>query len=342
MVWKIRKFVKETDPATSTKSATSKGNLENASETEKFAHAIFIRYQTAWQNFDIADIRAFTTERYAKHAELMLAAMQQMHRQNTVSNIDLYGVEAKEDVDIMRVSFSGSADDGLINTVDSTEIYKNNVRFTEYWNFKKVDGEWKLDSIGQSTESTEMLHPELKQFADDNQMFYSPDWGGLLLPEGGALFRHGRSGADINNHVIGYWQNDLLLQLYTYSDTPNLQEDNYYLVGQIQLPKTYGGIAVLRTDTRNAVKKLKGYEVVQTEWGDFNQRYTVLATDRNQVVSLELLNPAFMAWLYDQDIHCNIEVLGNSVYFYSRVGVDAARYREMLEILKRSYKELKM
>lgn len=85
-----------------------------------------------------------------------------------------------------------------------------------------------------------------------------------------------------------------------------------------------------------------GYELVSTEWGDFNQRYKVYATDRNQVVSLELLNPGFMAWLYDQNLRCNIEVIGNSVFFSSRVSSNQGRYPEMLEILKRSYKELKM
>ena len=49
-----------------------------------------------------------------------------------------------------------------------------------------------------------------------------------------------------------------------------------------------------------------------------------------------------MAWLYDQDIKINIEVVDNVVYLYAKLSQEEQRYAEMLEILKRSHKELKM
>ena len=49
-----------------------------------------------------------------------------------------------------------------------------------------------------------------------------------------------------------------------------------------------------------------------------------------------------MAWLYDQDIKANIEVMDNIVILYARVSFDEKRYAEMLEILRRAHKELKM
>ena len=49
-----------------------------------------------------------------------------------------------------------------------------------------------------------------------------------------------------------------------------------------------------------------------------------------------------MAWLYDQDIKVNIEVVDNVVYLYAKLSANEQRYESMLEILKRSHKELKM
>ncbi len=66
------------------------------------------------------------------------------------------------------------------------------------------------------------------------------------------------------------------------------------------------------------------------------------ATNENQVTSFELLNPSFMAWLYDQNIKVNIEVVDNVVYLYSRIAEGEMRYAEMMDILQKSHKELKM
>ena len=115
------------------------------------------------------------------------------------------------------------------------------------------------------------------------------------------------------------------------------------MVGQINLPKSYGGILVERRGKLlSRLKAPRGYNKVSLEWGDFNKRYQVYATDKNQVTSFELLNPSFMAWLYDQDIKVNIEVVDNVVYLYAKLSANEQRYESMLEILKRSHKELKM
>ena len=118
----------------------------------------------------------------------------------------------------------------------------------------------------------------------------------------------------------------------------------YYLIGQIALPKSYGGILIERNNSilKKMMSPPKGYKKVKLEWGDFNKRYRVCATDTDKVTSFELLNPSFMAWLYDQDIKVNIEVVDNVVYLYAKLSQEEQRYAEMLEILKRSHKELKM
>lgn len=163
------------------------------------------------------------------------------------------------------------------------------------------------------------------------------------MPTHGQLFKNGFTN-DINNHVIGFWAGNLLVQLYTYGIKSG-DNATHYMIGQITLPKSYGGILVERDDNSIFKKRLfapRGYKKVELEWGDFNKRYTIYATDENQVTSFELLNPSFMACLYDQDMKVDIEVVDNVVYLYSKLGKDEQRYVEMLEILKRSHKELKL
>jgi hypothetical protein len=61
----------------------------------------------------------------------------------------------------------------------------------------------------------------------------------------------------------------------------------------------------------------------------------------DKVTSFELLNPAFMAELYDMDLPINIEVVDNIVYFYARISQATTRYEDMLKVLQRSHRELK-
>ena len=64
----------------------------------------------------------------------------------------------------------------------------------------------------------------MRQFAAQYNMYFSLDWGHLLLPTRGELFKRGFQVADINNHIIGFWTGNLLVQLYTYNKP--IGEDN--------------------------------------------------------------------------------------------------------------------
>jgi hypothetical protein len=68
----------------------------------------------------------------------------------------------------------------------------------------------------------------------------------------------------------------------------------------------------------------------------------VFATDMDKVTSFELLNPKFMADLYDKNLKVEIEVVDNVVYLYSKVGANEVRYADMLDILKQAFRELKL
>ena len=314
------------------------------------AVATFNRFQYDWGRMDLASIQQYTTPEYAKHIGLMLYAMQQMGRQNTMTDIVineaiLTGVhdDADNQQDRVSVGFAARAHDVLTETATGRQLTVNNAEFGEQWNFVRDDAKWLLYGIDQATEDAAALVVSLRAFATQNGMYFSPDWGNLLLPERGQLFKQGFKNTDINNHVIGFWQGDLLVQLYTYGESQG-DSSTHYMIGQVNLPKSYGGILVLRRNGLFGGRLFKpsGYKKVTLEWGDFNKRYDVYATDENQVTSFELLNPAFMAWLYDQNIKVNIEVVDNIVYLYSKVSAHENRYAEMLEILKRSHKELKL
>ena len=60
------------------------------------------------------------------------------------------------------------------------------------------------------------------------------------------------------------------------------------------------------------------------------------------MASFELLNPGFMGWLYDQNLRVNIEVVDNVVYFYADVLPNGDKYAEMMTVLQKAYKELKV
>ena len=85
--------------------------------------------------------------------------------------------------------------------------------------------------------------------------YYSLDWGRMLLPSRGQIFGGSvYKTADVNNHVIGRMQStgrifadDVIYQIYTYSQKPYDNSRVVYLVGQMFVPKLYGNILLCRT-----------------------------------------------------------------------------------------------
>mgnify|MGYP000886730966 CR=1 FL=1 len=326
-----------------------------------YAKQVFERFQHDWSNLDYESIRKYTTQRYSNHIGLIMQALRQMGRKNIVDKVRINEVifaDAHDDInnqsDRVSVAFLADADDRLIEVDTGKNILRKEDEFAERWNFVREGNGWKLDGINQPTEDVSTLIGSLNKFAKDNGMYFSLDWGRLLLPKGGNLFlpRYFNS-ADVNNHVIGVWDDGILVQLYTcvlkngngFTDEGKNKDKINYIIGQLMLPKSYGGILIDRDDNSIFKKRVIspiGYKKVEMEWGDFNKRYTIYATNKDQAASFELLNPSFMAWLYDQDIKVNIEVVDNVMYLYAKLSANEQHYEAMLEILKRSHKELKM
>ena len=310
---------------------------------------LFAQFQHDWGRMDLNAMQRYLTPTYYPHVQLMLYAFTQMNRINTTTDIKFDEAPLIVDVtdvagrsgDRVVVAFSASANDQLIDTTNNSVIFKTKEPIVEAWHFIRNDDQWQLEAIEPAAANLQAEDANMKQFAASNKMYYSGNWGRFLLPRGGELFGKATfTNSLITNHIIGMWEGNLLVQLYRYG-TPNAT----YEVGQITLPKTYGGIIIKRRQGFSVSKdifarKPKGYEKVSLEWGDFNKRYDVYATDMERVTTFELLNPAFMAWLYDQNIQVNIEVIENVVYIYGQ-SLKAQRYDTMMEILKKAHKELK-
>lgn len=309
---------------------------------------VFYNFQKDWSQFNLDNMRTYTSPGYFDHMRLLLTVLTQLGRQNAMGNVNLlkfYIIQAMDapnnDKDYFTVYIQASADDMLVDTKTNNILFRDTNRFEEYWLFDRSGDEWVLQGINQATENVDELQRAMRDFAGRSGMYYSLDMGWLLIPRRGQLFSSAQFGrSDINNHIIGEW-GGMVVQLYTYIPHKALQRADNYLIGQIALPKSYGGIIIRRTGKLSWLRSApRGYGKVSFEWPDFNKRYTVYATDMDKVTSFELLNPAYMARLYDAELPINIEVVDNVVYFYARLANATQKYDVMLDVLKLAYREL--
>lgn len=316
---------------------------------------IFMKFQADWSTFNIDSMKTYLSDTYWQHMSLVMAAIKLRDRRNDVQNPQLIStpqpitVSDFEDNSQDRVTFliNAKAHDVLLESVDGqeTELFADNNSFTEYWNFVRSGKTWILEGISQATESAYMLRSNIEAFAKDNGMFYSRDWGWLLLPRRGVLFSGGRFGrSDINNHVIGVYRT-LIVELYTY--LPNTAQNNsnqqQYTIAQVALPKRYDSLIV--EAKQGGMLKLfqkapAGYNKLSLEWNDFNKRYNVFATNVDQVTAFELLHPVYMEKLFALPFKVSIEVVDNVVYLYTQDR--NADYATMYNILKDAFEEMKL
>ncbi len=319
--------------------------------------SIFMTFQRDWSVFDLNTMSTYITPRYFEHLKLMMVAIKLRKRRNAVEDpklIEFFPLEvddlAGNNQDKVTFLIHAKANDKLLDETTGVEqlLYEDKSEFYEYWHFTFVNNVWILDGISQMTQRSNILQKPMMDFALSNNMYFSPDWGCLLLPKRGVLFSEGKFGrADINNHVIGLYHG-LLVELYNYTNTKNINDAsvNYknYVVAQTALPKSYESIIVeakLPFFQRSFLKKApRGYNRISLEWPDFNKRYNVYATNVEQVTAFELLNPVFMEKLFALPFKLSIEVVDNVVYLYTRDS--KADYATMYNVLKDAFQEMKL
>ncbi|MDO4271498.1 MAG: DUF3137 domain-containing protein, partial [Candidatus Saccharibacteria bacterium] len=321
---------------------------------------IFRDYQRDWGDLNTESIKDYMSDYYLGHATLMMEALRDIHRRNVTTIIgEIIDVTINTAIDDpgntndrFIAQIRAYVRDSLIDAQTKKELYSSVYELNEAWEFVRVNNEWKLNGINPATASANTRVMKLVQFAAANNAYYSLDWGWLLLPQRGQLFRGRRFGiSDINNHVIGRFSNsgraiadDTIYQIYTYSRRPLYDGAKEYLVGQITLPKHYDNIIVRRR--RLGSFKL-GYRKVKLEWTEFNNRFDVFVAKSDRIASLELLNPQMMERLMQLDHEINMEVVDNVIYFYApfnriRGGKTADNYSKMLDTLQLAYRELKL
>ena len=312
---------------------------------------VFNRFQQDWSNLNAEAMKAYMTPQYQYHNALMVYALQLAGRRNLVNNpkigqvtvVDIHDA-ADNSQDVALIGVQASASDQLVDTATNSVIFTDSKPFTEFWRFQRSGEGWLLSGIQQATTSSWRTSPALEQFATQQGYYYSPDWGWLLIPSRGQLFGDAKFGtSDINNHVIGLYKQQLLVQLYTYLPKPQSSGKNY-LIAQANLPKHYGNIVVRRKGGLLQFGGIRGLHEVSTEWPDFNKKYQVFATSSEQATSLELLHPSYMQQLEALAFEVSIEVVDNVVYLYTEVKSigDASQYQTMLALLHAAFNEMRL
>jgi len=336
---------------TALKLAASKDAAWDEKTLLKYVEGVFYKFQQDWTNFDTESMKRYLSPHYQNHISLMMAALKGAHRVNKVMNPQITATiiaaahdAENNDEDSFEAAITARADDQLYDDRTNTLLFQDANTFTEYWRFIRQGNTWLFDGIRQATQSDATTSLTIAEFAQQNGMHYSADWGWLLLPADGYLFSHGKFGtSDINNHVIGV-VNNVLTQLYTYEPSPetrSLLSIDQYLVLQTNVPKSYGRILVRRR-SKFINLPVKGLMRVKMEWGEFNNMYDVYASDMEKVTSFELLNPAFMANLRDLPFEVNIEVVDNVVYLFTKAATDVSTYKALYDILLKAHKEMKL
>lgn len=323
------------------------------------AQSVFLAYQRDWSNLNIAGTRAYLTDRYYNHVDLMLTAFRESGRLNNtvvhrISSIEITDfTDADDDTkDRFTAHIKAYITDQLVQTSDNNRMMSSSdFELSENWVFNRDGDSWRLDGINPSTAAENTRAGSIQHFAETNGAYYSLDWGRMLLPERGQIFDDGvYKIADVNNHVIGRMQStgriysdDVVYQIYTYSATPYDTSRIVYLVGQLFVPKNYGNILLLSTDEKRRQGKVHGLRQIEMEWGEFNDKFQVFATSPDQVAAFELLNPTMMQALVDAPFSINIEVIDNAIYFYAPLSETSAKdYQAMLSTLQTAYRELQM
>lgn len=340
---------------------------------------VFYAFQQDWSDFNEQAMTAYLTPYYFEHVKLILKAMRLLHRQNRMTNVIVANAivfnvndETQNSLDNFDIEITADVKDEIVDTDTGVVLFTNPTVLTEVWHFKRQSELWMLDGIGQASAekmiekghdyntvsgSSDDTSIKLLNFATKNNFYYNIDFGFLLMPTDGVLFSAAGFGkSDINYHVIGEYRG-VLVQFFQYIPFKDngqrkvsdlwawLYRPSYAgkpcIVAQATLPKSYGNISIRHRDSGGIqLVKPPGMQRVSLEGVDFDKDFVVYATDANEIPSLELLNPGFMSKLLQAPFQVNIEIVGNSLYFYSDTKV--YDYDTLLALLENAFQEMKM
>ncbi|PID32716.1 hypothetical protein CR956_01000 [Candidatus Saccharibacteria bacterium] len=325
------------------------------SQLHQIASQTFMRYQADWSKRDPSNLALYATPDCATHVGLLMRAMADVGQSNIIKRPKIVRIDISEihdDSNDSRDKFSAvieaKAKRILIDDISRKKLYTNRDTLIEDWIFKREGSTWLLDDIHQNAVELSSDEVDLRRFARAHGMFYRLDTNRLLISprfdffdRGVSTFRQGM----INHQVIGLVKNQLV-QLYTYhidnGSNPAIHKMQDYLVGQINLSKSYGNIIIERKIfvTLKRASPTRNYKRHKLNWPGFNGRYRLYATDQSSLDNFKLLNPQFMEFLYDNFKDVSIEVVGNIVLFYSIKSTNRRDYEKLLPLLSKAIEEL--
>ncbi|MBC7764547.1 DUF3137 domain-containing protein [Microbacteriaceae bacterium] len=329
--------------------AASQDSAWDEAKLTQHATFVFMAYQQAWSKGDTTAMQTFMTPSYHQHASLLVYTLQLMKRQNIVDTPQITAMAIQHlhdgvnnDEDTFTIAIEAKANDKLIDISSSRILFTDASTFVEHWTFVRSGDTWLLDNISQVTASQLSRNAQLESWASSLGYYYSQDMGWLFIPERGQLFDGAKFGtSDINNHIVGLYNNQLLVQIYSYVKNP-AQNGKSYVIAQVNVPRNYGNIVVRRKKALQLFG-IKGLERVETEWTKFNQKYEVFATNYEQATSFELLNPTYMEQLEALPFEVNIDVVDNVVYLFTdERGTSLETYTTMLDLINKAFKEMRL
>lgn len=305
---------------------------------------VFPLFQKAWSEFDTVTLQKITTTKFYNLLVLQLGVLKNEGRVNQMTDVKLIYeiVDPKKYSSMMALTtftatVRGKAHDVLYDNDLQKELYSDNSAFTEFWTFVLENNEWKLDKIDQSTADLSMVRQKVQDFAVKNNFFYNPDFGWLMIPNKGVLFSQSSfKTTDVNDHVIGVYKNKIV-EFYTISfkrDQPR------FFIGQAILPKAYSRILVQRKNKFTLITpSYPNMRKLELESIAFNDEFNVFSDNADTMTTFELLHPAFMEYIMKLPYKVSIEVVGNTLYFYTQS--KEIDYDKLLEILSRAFDEIK-
>ena len=129
----------------------------NEEELKQITKDTFLRYQRDWSERKDSSFQEYMTTSYTHHATLMVQALKELQRFNTVNNpeiIKMDTVEVVDDTDDSKDQFSmlieAKANDILLDETGK-QLYVDNNSFIERWDFVRGNNSWLLAGIRQST-----------------------------------------------------------------------------------------------------------------------------------------------------------------------------------------------
>lgn len=361
-------------PHAKLKKTTFMYNMDNASSTAslaaatdpawdekqltQFAVATLNRFWYDWERLDIESIKQYASKDYVDYLNVLLYGMQQEGRIDQVRDIKILDIaitsaedHADNTKDQVGVAISYKANRNLIDTSLGKTIFHSDDNIAEQWNFVRSARGWQLDGISYKY-YVDRDSRYIKGFAKQNGMLYGGRQIEALQPIQGKIFKDMLRISTTKDSTIAFWPGNVLAQIYSYSNSKFTASDGEiiqpYLVGQLNLPNNYnyGNIRVERKNSKSPIKITpRGYREITLKWPELNKAYNIYASNDTSSVDVNLLNLKFLSWIYYKKLYLNLEIAGNIIYFYAptnyeSVQSEAPHYLDMLNILRRAYKEL--